>query len=71
MVSVLYFISDLLKNGEIGGFLILKNVYCSFRNKENLLIITLSHDQSQLQLFTSNRTEEVDNFINELKLNCI
>ncbi|CAD8173950.1 unnamed protein product [Paramecium pentaurelia] len=62
---------DLLKNGEIGGFLILKNVYCSFRNKENLLIITLSHDQSQLQLFTSNRTEEVDNFMNELKLNCI
>ncbi|CAK79746.1 unnamed protein product (macronuclear) [Paramecium tetraurelia] len=71
VVSVLYFISDLLKNGEIGGFLILKNVYCSFRNKENLLIITLSHDQSQLQLFTSNRTEEVDNFMNELKLNCI
>ncbi|CAD8072466.1 unnamed protein product [Paramecium sonneborni] len=58
-------------NGEIGGFLVLKNVYCSFRNKENQLIISLSHDQSQLQLFTTNRTEEVENFINELKSNCI
>ncbi|CAD8154094.1 unnamed protein product [Paramecium pentaurelia] len=40
-------------------------------NKESLLVITLSHDQSQLQLFTGNRIEEVENFINELKLNCI
>ncbi|CAK64180.1 unnamed protein product (macronuclear) [Paramecium tetraurelia] len=40
-------------------------------NNENLLIITLSHDQSQLQIFTGNKTEEVQNFVNELKLNCI
>ncbi|CAD8066217.1 unnamed protein product [Paramecium sonneborni] len=59
------------ENGEIGGFLILKNVYCSFRKQENLLIMTLSHDQSELQLFVVNITEEVENFIDELKSNCI
>ncbi|CAD8075476.1 unnamed protein product [Paramecium sonneborni] len=59
------------KSGEIGGFLLLKNVYCSFRNKDNTILITLSHDFSQIVLQSGNKTEEVENFIVELKQNCI
>ncbi|CAD8176611.1 unnamed protein product [Paramecium octaurelia] len=59
------------KSGEIGGFLLLKNVYCSFRNKDNTILITLSHDFQQIVLQTGNKSEEVENFIVELKQNCI